>query len=275
MLYRNCMRNLLVLLGFAFFSAASGQTIGVDNRHGFNEDALLGSGADFDAYRAVIEALGFTLVPLDSFLAGDIEGLDAVIINQNYQTNLLSADEIVALREFQLAGGGLLVQVDGGTDFVAPVMNLLVQPYGVSFSRAVTEGAGRVIEGFVVHPVTVGVQTVGIDAHRRLEMSIPPALDLTIGDGEDDMLAAVLGERFGAGNLVMISDSSIWSDPDSGSDFSIDFGDSLRLFVNSLLFVTRDGPPTEQVIRRASAAVDAVAVRAATRVGAPGGSHGD
>ncbi|MEO0424506.1 MAG: hypothetical protein AAF184_19370 [Pseudomonadota bacterium] len=269
------MRNLLVLLGFAFFSAASGQTIGVDNRHGFNEDALLGSGADFDAYRAVIEALGFTLVPLDSFLAGDIEGLDAVIINQNYQTNLLSADEIVALREFQLAGGGLLVQVDGGTDFVAPVMNLLVQPYGVSFSRAVTEGAGRVIEGFVVHPVTVGVQTVGIDAHRRLEMSIPPALDLTIGDGEDDMLAAVLGERFGAGNLVMISDSSIWSDPDSGSDFSIDFGDSLRLFVNSLLFVTRDGPPTEQVIRRASAAVDAVAVRAATRVGAPGGSHGD
>jgi hypothetical protein len=46
------------------------------------------------------------------------------------------------------------------------------------------------VTGFVAHPVTAGINTVGVQ--YQLPMTVnSPAIDLTIGSGQDNILAAV------------------------------------------------------------------------------------
>ena len=204
-------------------------TIGVDNLHGFNADAILASGSDHSSFRSVITGAGHTIVPLTAFNVATFAGLDAVILTNPYNQNThtaYSSGEMTAIQNFVSeravflddksifsnggadrpitfgdntlllqnilgfisTGNGALFLGENGTGFNVDNMNALVAPYGVSFANSAIDGSGRTVSGFVPHPVTAGLQQIGVDFH--LPMTITgPAIDLTTGGGDDNVLA--------------------------------------------------------------------------------------
>ncbi|MGD8500905.1 MAG: PEP-CTERM sorting domain-containing protein [Phycisphaerales bacterium] len=214
--------------------------IGIDSRHGVLDSATLGAGDAFGTFRRAITALGHTIMPLSSFETADLAGLDTLVLNHAYSQNNpagYSASEISAIHVFVNGGGGLVVHAEGGygSDAYVDNLNILVSPYGVTYAASATEESGHTITDLAVHPVTNGVTMFGVDYQRR-EISITaPAIDLTIGSGPDDALAVVDGVG-GAGNVVLLSDTSMWSNPGAGSDRSLTFGDNQLLLENIIQF---------------------------------------
>jgi hypothetical protein len=217
----------LMLTGICGNRTSYAATFGIDNVHGFDANATLATGIYFTTFRSVITGLGHTIVPLNSFGAASLTGLDAVILNTPYSQNghSYSASEIAAVNAFAnqraafvsdsntwstvgdrpitfgdnqrllenaisytSSGGAAIYLGDDGSGFNALNMNALVAAYGVSYSTTPTDGAGRTITGFVAHPVTAGLTQIGVDF--QLPMTInSPSLHLTIGGGQDNVLA--------------------------------------------------------------------------------------
>jgi hypothetical protein len=75
----------------------------------------------------------------------------------------------------------------------------------------------------------------GVDYQRWLISITSPAIDLTIGSGADDALAVVNGVG-GAGNVVLLTDSSMWRDLGVGSDRSLRTCDNQLLLENIVRF---------------------------------------
>jgi hypothetical protein len=242
-------------LSFAFFvllsvvaqGAVSGVSIGIDARDGFSAATVFATGSNFATYRATISSMGDTLVPLSNFDAANLIGLQALILKQPYTSNGsgtgFSPSEINAIHAFVAAGGGLVFHADGGgnSDSLVSNINTLVAPYGITYASTATEGSGYTITGFVPHPVTNALNSIGVDFQRR-EMNITaPAIDLTVNSGPDNALAALNGNA-GSGNAVFLSDTSMFTDPGSGSDRDITFGDNQRLVMNYIDFITEPTP---------------------------------
>lgn len=230
---------LVTLAGLVAEGATAGE-IGIDDRHGFDADARLGTGSDFETFRATIASGGHNLIPLDSFEAGDLAGLDCLILNQPYtqNTSSYSGSEIAAIHAFVAGGGGLMVHGEGGagSDPLVADLNALVAPYGIEYAGGATDGVGHDITGFAVHPLTTGLNQIGVDFQRRLTRIDPPAIDLTLGSGSDDALAAYQGPA-GGGRAVFLSDSNLWSDADTGAMRDITFADNQQLLENILDWV--------------------------------------
>jgi hypothetical protein len=234
------MRTSAALLGLSLAAACvyapvvEGAIIGIDDRNGFDASSYLGTGEDYDLFRDVITSLGHTIVPLTSFDAGDLTGLDAVFVKHPYSgSQAFSASEISALQTFVAGGGGLVAGADGGggSDSHVDNFNDLVSPYGVVFAPSAIDPAGHVVSDLVAHPVTAGVSSFGVDFQRTLISISGPALDLTVGSGSDDALAVVDGVG-GAGNVVLLSDTTLWKDADTGADYPLTALDNQLLLEN-------------------------------------------
>ena len=157
--------------------------IGLDAVHGFDSDAVLASGGAFDELRSEIGVLGHTIVPLNSFDAATLSGLDAVILNIPYTQNSASysVSDRAAIQAYvqkavfvsddsmfkdpgtgserpisfgdnrrllrntigYLIGGGVFFMGDDGSGFLTADYNLLTAPFGVSFSGSATDVDGR------------------------------------------------------------------------------------------------------------------------------------
>jgi hypothetical protein len=87
-------------------SVASADIIGIDNVHGLNAATILGSGGSFSTFRATITAGGHTLVPLSSFEAADLAGLEAAILMIPYNQNAanFTASQMSAIQSFTTRG---------------------------------------------------------------------------------------------------------------------------------------------------------------------------
>jgi hypothetical protein len=173
------------------------------------------------------------------------------MLKQPYSTNSpagFSSSEISAIHAFVDGGGGLVVHAEGGTgsgDFVNN-LNSLVSPYGVVYADLATANSGVTITGLVAHPVTDGVTMIGVDYHRKLISITSPAVDLTIKSGEYNVLAVVNGIG-GAGNVVMLSDTTLWKDPEAGSNYSLITGDN-RLLLENIVKFTIPEPTTVSLL---------------------------
>jgi len=228
-------------------STCHGFIIGLDSRNGMYESTIFATGDQYDSFRATITALGHTIVPVSSFETEDLVGLDSLMLKQPYLENSpagFSDSEISAIHDFVDGGGGLVVHGEGGTsseDFVDN-LNSLVSPYGVVFADLATANSGVTITGLVAHPVTEGVTEFGVDFQRKLISITSPAIDLTIRSGEYNALAVVNGVG-GAGNVVMLSDTTLWKDPEAGSDYSLITGDN-RLLLENIVQYTIPEPAT-------------------------------
>jgi hypothetical protein len=178
--------------------------------------------------------LGHTIVPLSTFGAGDLVGLDAVFVQHPYSgPQAFTASEISALQAFVSNGGGFVAAGEGGgsSDSFVDNFNELVAPYGVTYAASASDPAGHIVSGFVDHPVTAGITSFGVDFQRVMTSISGPALDLTLGGGSDDALAVVDGVG-GAGNVVLLTDVSMWKDPDAGPDYPINALDNQLLLEN-------------------------------------------
>ncbi len=79
---------------------------------------------------------------------------------------------------------------DGATGANHDDLSALVAPYGLTYSTSLHNGNGITLTpDFVPHPVTQGVTTIGMDL-RRLLTTQAPAVDLTVGSGTFDFVAA-------------------------------------------------------------------------------------
>lgn len=220
--------------------ASRASIIGLDGRNGMYDSTIFATGEQYDSFRETITALGHTIVPVYSFETADLVGLESLMLKQPYSENSpagFSDSEIAAIHAFVNGGGGLVVHAEGGTgseDFVDNVNNL-VSPYGVVYADLATANSGVMITGLVAHPVTDGVTVFAVDYQRKLISIAPPAIDLTIRSGEYNVLAVVNGIG-GAGNVVMLSDTTLWKDPGAGSDYSLITGDNKLLLENIVQF---------------------------------------
>ena len=214
-------------LGLTFAIQAPAALVGVDNVHGATANSILASGSQFDSFRATLIAAGHTIVPLNSFSAASLSGLDTVILATGYTGNIYSASDRAAIQSFtqgavftsdksmfsdngegadtpitfggnqQLlrnivdyldAGHGTLFIGEDGGLFDIGNFNSLVSPYGVQYAASPTDGDGRTVTGFVGHPITAGIATLGVDFQMPMTVN-SPSLDLTTGGGQDNILA--------------------------------------------------------------------------------------
>jgi hypothetical protein len=225
--------------------------IGIDSRNGMYESTIFATGDEYDTFRATITALGHTIVPVSSFETEDLVGLDSLMLKQPYLVNSpagFSDSEISAIHAFVDGGGGLVVHAEGGTgsgDYVDN-LNSLVSPYGVLFADLATANSGVTITGLVAHPVTDGITMIGVDYQRKLISITPPAIDLTIRSGEYNALAVVNGIG-GAGNVVLLSDTTLWKDPEAGSNHSL-ITDDNRLLLENIVQFTIPEPATVSLL---------------------------
>ena len=90
-------------------------------------------------------------------------------------------------------GLGLFVVGDGGSGYHVNNLNSLVEAFGITYADSPTEGSGYSISNFVAHPVTEGLETIGVDYQLRITTTYPSA-DLTIASGESDALSVLIPE---------------------------------------------------------------------------------
>jgi hypothetical protein len=243
----SCKLVIGLLGGFtAMVISGAAATIGLDTRNPDISENL--SGRDYDEFRATITAAGHNLVYLTSFTTTDLAGMTALVVVQPfYESAKFTTNEISAIHSFVEAGHGLLLIAEGGSETALTVENFnsLCGPFGVTYANTVLHADGYTVTGFVAHPVTLGVNSIGVDYDRRLIGIVNPATNLTLLSGENDILAAVIGTN-GGGNVVFVSDPTMWTDRNVQDGRDIAFGDNRRLLQNIISFIT---PPQLSVIR--------------------------
>ena len=73
-----------IVSGFISFIIASSishaSIIGLDCRNGMDDSTIFATGDEYDSFRATITALGHTIMPISSFEAEDLVGLDSLIV---------------------------------------------------------------------------------------------------------------------------------------------------------------------------------------------------
>jgi hypothetical protein len=215
---------LAVTVGTVRVKAA---VIGVDAVHGFDANSNPATGPAFSLFRSTITAHGDTIVPLTSFTAASLAGLDEAffVIPYSQNTHPYSAAEMTAIRAFANVNQVFLSDTDiwnntgdrpisfgnnqkllqnilsfsstghtgvflgdDGSGFDVANFNTLVAPYGITYAGAATDPTGRTVTGFVPHPLTSGVTQLGVDFQLPLTVS-SPGIDLTTGGGQDNILA--------------------------------------------------------------------------------------
>ncbi len=228
---------MLIGLHPSLSKLAGAAVIGLDEIHHNDPSESLATGSNFAQMRSIITAEGNTIVPLTSFNASDLAGLDAAFFTIHFGAagqsdgHPYSASEISAIQAFVgskavflsdtslwgvstgadrdlgsgnnatllrnvlsfVGGGGGVFLADAANGFDVANFNDLVSPYGVTYASSPTDGSGRTVSGFVPHPLTQGVTQLGVDFQLPMTVTAP-ALDLTTGGGQDNVLAVYTPE---------------------------------------------------------------------------------
>jgi hypothetical protein len=230
----------------AIVLSGTAATIGLDTRNRDTSENL--SGKDYEEFRATITAAGHRFVYITSFSTTNLTDMNALIVLQPfYESDRFTSNEIAAIHSFVKAGHGLLLIAEGGSETSLTVENFnsLCGSFGATYADTVLHANGYTVTGFVAHPVSLGVNSIGVDYDRSLVGIVNPATNLTLLSGENDILAAAIGTN-GGGNVVFVSDLTMWIDLDVQDGRDITFGDNRRLLQNIISFIT---PPHLSVVR--------------------------
>ena len=230
---RLSLPGALVLASSAANRPATAAVIGVDAVHGWDASSILGTGAIFDEFRMTITGLGHTIVLLNSFSAGDLAGLDAVVLMTPYSQNRANytAGEIAAVQSY--AGRASFVSdssmwSDDDTNSDRPigfgdnrrlleniisysVVNNGILVVGDNGSGFQVDNLNDLVDPFGITYADIGTEGSGhtitdfvahpltnglgsIGVDFQLRITVvDPSLDLTIGSGADDALAVLPG----------------------------------------------------------------------------------
>jgi hypothetical protein len=244
----------LLLLGLCLAGPAGAQgtplaIVGLDSVHGFDASLagtdVLYSGSDFSQLRQeIVDLLGmgsFAAVGAADFQALDPQVLGAVMLLIPYAANAhpaFTSADIAGIQSYVADGGGLIVLAEGGFGSQVANLNALVAAWGVSFLDDPANPNGVAPTGATAlasaHPITARVSALGVDFHRPITF-LPgsAALDLTFSGPE---VLAVLEGTGGAGSVIFVSDSTLWSDPFQGGDFTIESLENRYLLQDALRY---------------------------------------
>ena len=249
-----------LLLAAGVCLSAGANIIGIDARNGFNADRLLATGAHYDEFRAEIVGLGHTIVPMTSFEAGDLLGIDAIVLSIPDSTHPASSDfsasEIAAIHAFVNIGGGLWFVGEAGapTDASVPNANDVLAPYGIVF-----DSGDRALNGFLApanifagsHPIKTSIDDpMGLDFYRPIASVTPPATDVIKPAYAADRFISVADGSSGGGNVAVVGDKSMWLDVGEGDDCDLQFyyrggtiaTDNVQLLHNIVDYITQTDP---------------------------------
>lgn len=216
-------------------AAASGEAavVGLDAR---SLSAQTGWNPAFDAryatFRSAFTGAGHTLTPLTSFKSVDLAPVELLVLFHPADTvYTYSAEEIMAVQTHVASGRPLFVVGDGGwsTSSTVGSLNSILQPSGIALGTQVLNGSGAVFTGFLPHPVTQGVTSIGLDYHRLLTIT-GPATDLA--SGSSDIIA--VSDSGGGGRVAVIGDASCFTDAGFGADYDITSLDNRKFLDNAI-----------------------------------------
>jgi hypothetical protein len=221
---------------------AAAAVIGVDAKHTFSGDSFA-TDPDFSQFRAQLTDAGHTLVAMEEFTAAKLGQVDMLFAGMPNFIAYTSA-EIAAIQSFTRravfasdtslftngsdrsigfddnsrlltnivaflsAGRGVAFLADGGTGDNPENFNALVAPFGIAYSTRAVDGGGRTVTEFAAHPVTAGLASVGVDFHLPMFVR-SPSIDLTVGDGADNILAAYVAPEPGTIRLAVMAGLAI------------------------------------------------------------------
>jgi len=192
------------------------KTILFDQTHG--TDSIV-------SYTAWIAALNETGYVVDVHTFGPIDsavliGCDALVIPQAH--DYYTSDEVAAIQEFVLAGGGLFVIGDDEPDIYTSLTSFA----GITWDYG---GHPGYTSNITPHPVTEDVTTAYFDSPVS-ELHVSGSAQDLIRDVYGDILLAV--SEIEAGKVVGIADEH------SINDYYIGYADNLRLAVNIIEWIT-------------------------------------
>jgi len=202
--------------------------------------------ARMSAFQSEVVKAGFVLKPLGENLDNLTETDILVLTSPNKP---FSAEEIGAIQAFVLNGGKVVVfgEWAGFGGFNASATNLMLKPFGVGFGAdTLRENNSGLLSftNFHAHPITQDLKQVNMyQSGSVLSMgSTNATVLLRSGLGafriasNDGTFGTVLASTYGSGKLVLVGDSSCFSNDDANGNGAPDLneGDNLKLGIQIL-----------------------------------------
>jgi len=250
-LARAALAGLLALLGSAPASAQG--LVGLDAVHGFEPEDVLFDGSRYDELRAEIAALGMTPVPIASFDATSLAGLELLLIKIAYPAQAdeddFSPDDAAAIQAFVAAGGRLVALADAGFQSDVTGLNRVLEPYQMGFSTSLLFLNTELVltkADLNPHPIRRLLASFGMLGFREILFPAgSEAFDFTATTSIDVIALNQAGGR----KVMALGDSSLWKDdddgPTAGASITIETQSNRLLLQNSLRWLTGlpVGPP--------------------------------
>ncbi len=224
--------------------AASQRVIGIDLTH--NSFGLSGSNAlqNYQRVQSTLEAEGYKVQIITADLLNTLPSLDGLLVLSPQST--FSVEEKAAIQAFVLSGKKLVLTAEwaGFGGFSHANANQILAPFnlelGTDTLRATDQSGFLSTTNFEAHPLVQGIQRLKFfqSASVRLnQLGQPGALPVRTEDNTFRIVNTVgafglIGVApFGSGNVVVVGDSSLWSDEDSDGNqiANLDEADNRKL----------------------------------------------
>ncbi|PIQ27890.1 hypothetical protein COW36_08740 [bacterium (Candidatus Blackallbacteria) CG17_big_fil_post_rev_8_21_14_2_50_48_46] len=155
-----------------------------------------------------------------------------------------SAEEIGAIQAFVLNGGKLVVLGEwaGFGGFDAQAVNLLLAPYGLSMGADSLRDSGSgylTVDQFTPHAITQSIAQLKFYQSGSVQTTTSPSAEILARSSKNSFrildntgsFGVVLSALYGAGKVVLVGDSSIFSSEDSDGNGipNLKEADNLRL----------------------------------------------
>ncbi|MGE3724834.1 MAG: DUF4350 domain-containing protein [Candidatus Sericytochromatia bacterium] len=202
--------------------------------------------ARMSAFQAEVVKAGFVLKPLGENLDNLTETDILVLTSPNKP---FSAEEIGAIQAFVLNGGKVVIfgEWAGFGGFNATATNLMLKPFGVGFGAdTLRENNSGLLSfsSFPAHPITQNLKQVNMYQSGSVLSTGSTNATVLLRSGlgsfriasNDGTFGTVLTSTYGSGKLVLVGDSSCFSNDDANGNGVPDLneGDNLKLGIQIL-----------------------------------------
>lgn len=204
-------------------------TLGIDQSH--SSSSLL---SRYSNMQSQLKSLGYSVNTLSGNLLDQLQNLDALLILS--PSKAFNLEEISAIQAFVLSGKKLIVTGEWGgfSGFSAQSANQLLAPFSLQFGVDTLNdnGVHLDIQSLNEHALTDSVSQLKLFTTGSVRITKPDAnAQVVARSGAESFRIAsnsgsfgvVVGAHFGAGKVVAIGDSSLWSDEDSTGSGSPNF----------------------------------------------------
>jgi hypothetical protein len=204
--------------------------IGFDSSHISLGQTSSSALARYQGLQNTITAQGYQIQNTTSLLSGSMDSLDALFLMS--PSTAFSIEEISSIEAFVRGGGKLIVSGEwaGFAGFNGTAVNEVLVPFGLQFGVDTlrnSSGGFLSIQNFIGHPVTAGLTRLEIYQGTSLQnLGADSNFEFVARSQEDSFriaantgaFAVVAVANFGSGKVILVGDTSFWSDEDSDGD---------------------------------------------------------